>query len=222
MHQLFCHFQNPPRRFYQTNAAPSTILNGQVTMTILTVSFPAIALVSQLLRTSICNGFTVLSLFDGRRTSTHRTHRRHPSHPTSISTTFGEVNEDTCTSATHLCVGPQQLGTFEAITADDDPATRQVRFLDLSNHEPIAFEQAWSYQKQILQAHVERMSEVPTRSQFIPTKSEDEDDETTGVDTFIMLQHRPVYTLGTGSDPSFVLASNSDIPTVRMDRGGEV
>jgi lipoyl(octanoyl) transferase len=43
-----------------------------------------------------------------------------------------------------------------------------------------------------------------------------------GVDRVIFLQHEPVYTLGTGSDPSYILNSNSSVPVVRMDRGGEV
>jgi lipoyl(octanoyl) transferase len=44
-----------------------------------------------------------------------------------------------------------------------------------------------------------------------------------GVDRVLFLQHDPVYTLGTGSDPTFILESNSPtIPVVRMDRGGEV
>ncbi|KAL7527207.1 hypothetical protein ACHAWF_002075 [Thalassiosira exigua] len=43
-----------------------------------------------------------------------------------------------------------------------------------------------------------------------------------------MLQHDPVYTLGTASDPSFILgygendAKDGGIPIVRIERGGEV
>ena len=57
-------------------------------------------------------------------------------------------------------------------------------------------------------------------------------DRVMGRDTIVMLQHHPVYTLGTGSDESFVLSSskppNDDeipspsVPVIRMARGGEV
>jgi len=51
-----------------------------------------------------------------------------------------------------------------------------------------------------------------------------------GCDSIIILQHDPVYTLGTASDPTFIHGYNtdgingdkSDVPIVRIERGGEV
>ena len=47
-----------------------------------------------------------------------------------------------------------------------------------------------------------------------------------GADTIILVEHEPVYTLGTGSDISFILESQKSNqfvpPIVRIDRGGEV
>jgi lipoyl(octanoyl) transferase len=47
-----------------------------------------------------------------------------------------------------------------------------------------------------------------------------------GRDTILFVQHEPVYTLGSGSDESFILnnanSNTNEIPIVRMNRGGEV
>jgi len=42
------------------------------------------------------------------------------------------------------------------------------------------------------------------------------------LDTILVVQHEPVYTLGTASDPSFLLHNNSDIPMANIQRGGEI
>lgn len=42
-----------------------------------------------------------------------------------------------------------------------------------------------------------------------------------GIDTVFLLEHDPIYTLGTGSDETFILGTNPNVPTIRMDRGGE-
>ena len=120
----------------------------------------------------------------------------------------------------------------------------------------IDFETAWGYQRQILNEQMERLAIINSEkkkngnnedgmiiSSFLPTTMEEDDDKTkrstTGHrDTIIMLQHHPVYTLGTGSDEKFVKAlssvnnndndndnhnqSSPSVPVIRMDRGGEV
>jgi lipoate-protein ligase B len=123
-------------------------------------------------------------------------------------------------SSSKLFIGPQQLGEFEVLDITDSPASRRVPLLDYSaTGSPIPFETAWDWQKELLDNHVERISREIPASQFLDETTES---DPTGLDTVIMLQHAPVYTLGTGSDEKFVLFGESDVPVVRMDRGGEV
>lgn len=146
-------------------------------------------------------------------------------------------------------ISEQQLGTFEIIDTKESPSERKVALLDYttkkaspssSSSSLIAFDTAWGYQRQILDEQMKRLSLVCDHgsiSSFLPTI--DENDETKRIghrDTIIMLQHHPVYTLGTGSDENFVksLASSNhrsdhrthdtapSVPVIRMDRGGEV
>jgi hypothetical protein len=124
-------------------------------------------------------------------------------------------------STSKLFLGPQQLGEFEVLDITDSPASRRVPLLDYSatGSPIIPFETAWDWQKELLDNHVERLSREIPASQFLyETKKINQ----SGLDTVIMLQHAPVYTLGTGSDEKFVLYGKSDVPVVRMDRGGEV
>jgi lipoyl(octanoyl) transferase len=114
----------------------------------------------------------------------------------------------------------------------------------------IDFQDAWNVQKDLVQQHVDRLQRLDDESKsqedLCKTSSSlpssflhDNDDQTNvhcGVDTVILLQHAPVYTLGTASDESFILDQQQQndnlndndhnnkacIPTVRMDRGGEV
>jgi lipoyl(octanoyl) transferase len=111
----------------------------------------------------------------------------------------------------------------------------------------IDFQDAWNVQKDLVQQHVDRLQRLDDESTSQDHSStasssflKDNDDANNyihrGVDTVILLQHAPVYTLGTASDESFILDqqhindtvngtdhnSNACIPTVRMDRGGEV
>jgi len=129
----------------------------------------------------------------------------------------------------------------------------------LSSSSLIDFDTAWDYQKQILNEQLERLATISSDSKhgnndddnenissFLPTMDDDDDDDDLDKiknighrDTIIMLQHHPVYTLGTGSDDKFVksLSSSSNnnddddgksdnyipsVPVIRMDRGGEV
>jgi len=112
----------------------------------------------------------------------------------------------------------------------------------------VEFQTAWDWQKELMERHFTRLAAehqqqqqqqdvTNTRSQLSTSFLDPSVVNNGGVDTVIMLQHQPVYTLGTGSDEKFVLAgdgssgssssSNDDevrptVPTVRMDRGGEV
>lgn len=121
--------------------------------------------------------------------------------------------------STILHIGPQQLGEFEVLSFDaNEISERRVALLDYSGSPShIPFETAWDWQKDVLNEHVMRMTTDDGNSQFLTSET-----GTTGTDTVIMLQHQPVYTLGTGSDEKFVLGINENVPVVRMDRGGEV
>jgi lipoyl(octanoyl) transferase len=77
----------------------------------------------------------------------------------------------------------------------------------------IDFEAAWDCQKEIMNQHAERIDDGSYYS-FLMTDG--------GCDTVMMLLHDPVYTLGTGSDEKFVLSLSEHVPSIRMDRGGEV
>ncbi len=115
-------------------------------------------------------------------------------------------------------LSPQQLGEFEPLQMID-VSQRKVHLLDLLNDRPVMFEEAWDLQKSFHGAQVKRLVTLPGESQFL---SERIDDPTLGKDTIVLLQHQPVYTLGTGSDESFITSKSSIIPVVRIDRGGEV
>jgi lipoyl(octanoyl) transferase len=99
----------------------------------------------------------------------------------------------------------------------------------------IEYNAAWDIQKKLLQGQLDRLAaaadDVEAWSPFLQhrnnsiSNNEGAADAESGVDTVLFLQHEPVYTLGTGSDPLFVKdnnSGNSNIPVVWMDRGGEV
>jgi len=113
-------------------------------------------------------------------------------------------------------LAPQQLGSFEELTSlQEFQDERTVALLDWSAQGTVPFVAAWDYQKKIVDGHLERLSaeDGSDVSQFLVSESAE------GVDSVIFLQHDPVYTLGTGSDPNFILSDHVDV--VRMDRGGE-
>jgi lipoyl(octanoyl) transferase len=110
-------------------------------------------------------------------------------------------------------LSPQQLGTFESLVVDHQIDTRTVELFDWSGSDPITFQEGWDFQKDLLSSHLDRLK----------NQSPDDCDAATqfhGFDSVVMLQHSPIYTLGTASDPDFVLSS--EVEVVRMDRGGEV
>ena len=115
--------------------------------------------------------------------------------------------------------------------------------------DPIGFNDMWDVQKVLVQGQLDRTMEVMKLTkakaskggdeeeiakniaehhcQFLPHPSNPIQDDNTvvlGKDTIILLQHKPVYTLGTGSDPEFIKESglSSSIDVVRIERGGEV
>lgn len=146
--------------------------------------------------------------------TTHATGGRHADAATATTTTAGVLTE---------MISKQQLGSFEALEHIEGTEDRKVALLDFTSSDRIGFEEAWEFQKDVVSRHVRRMEGGGQRrrdSSFL--RLDDDDDPYDGCDTVIMLQHHPVYTLGTGSDEKFVLQSNDKVPVVRMDRGGEV
>jgi lipoyl(octanoyl) transferase len=141
-------------------------------------------------------------------------------------------------------------------TSEDEPNEEPLM------EEPlIDFQTAWNIQRKYLQEHMDRLGqEKETTTSTTSTRSKSTgfyvapppppagtavsassplQQQHHGVDRIIMLQHQPIYTLGTASDESFLLASsassgqapslnhknknnNDSIPVIRMDRGGEV
>ncbi|KAL3801288.1 hypothetical protein ACHAW5_000749 [Stephanodiscus triporus] len=98
------------------------------------------------------------------------------------------------------------------------------------------YHETWDLQKRLVDYQLARIGkrpkDPPLYCQFVPT-SDDMDGNATpphllGCDSIIIVQHDPVYTLGTASDPSFILGyddhDNYDnkIPIYRIERGGEV
>jgi len=128
------------------------------------------------------------------------------------------------TAALRAIQQQQQLGFFEKLQmSSEEVRERNVvveNWVGQSASKLTRFEYAWDVQRQLLQDHVQRLDDPTRSSSFLTTV---DGTGSSGVDRILMLEHQPVYTLGTASDPSFVLDSASgDIPIVRMDRGGEV
>ena len=107
-----------------------------------------------------------------------------------------------------LQLTPQQLGSFETLNITTDITLRNATLYDWSARNPIPFHEAWKLQQSIAEQHFHRIKAGTDQFQMEYG------------DTVLMLQHEPIYTLGTGSDPAFVLSGGVDV--IRMDRGGEV
>lgn len=146
-------------------------------------------------------------------------------------------------------LAPQQLGEFKPINLvgdysnegkDIDRSSRRVWFYDfISNQQTttIPYKEAWDLQKRLMEKQLSRIGkrpkDPPLYDQFIPLEVSDDEgsidnNSLMGCDSIIMLQHDPVYTLGTASDTSFIhdydenSSHQSRIPIVRIERGGEV
>lgn len=106
------------------------------------------------------------------------------------------------------------------------------------------YREVWKLQKRLVEHHLDRLrqdriekeenlstqhhepgSSFSTRVKVLSLDDEHEDSGQEN-DVILMLQHKPVYTLGTGSDERFILGdyknSNFPIDVVRIERGGEV
>lgn len=140
------------------------------------------------------------------------------------------------TTSFQLALQPQQLGEFEILElTTDERNQRRVRLHDLitsTNDEQIPYHEAWDMQKELVEQQLTRIGkrpkDPPLYDQFLP---HDLEDNRVGCDSIIILQHDPVYTLGTASDPAFIHENNDEnndnnkvpkVPIVRIERGGEV
>ena len=139
-------------------------------------------------------------------------------------------------------LAPQQLGEFKPINlvGDEekqiDRSTRRVWLYDFVSNaqedDKIPYEEAWDLQKRLMEQQLSRIGkrpkDPPLYDQFVPLHVDTKEASLAGCDSIIMLQHDPVYTLGTASDTSFIhdYDYNGDksslIPIVRIERGGEV
>jgi len=104
------------------------------------------------------------------------------------------------------------------------------------------YHEAWDLQKKLVEHQLARIGkrpkDPPLYDQFVPADADcdnfadgnESPSSSIGCDSIIMLQHDPVYTLGTASDPSFIRGNDeegtdgneNEIPIVRIERGGEV
>lgn len=143
----------------------------------------------------------------------------------------------------------QQLGEFRRLDVSRDNNHghgRYVRLYDFSSSDPIEYRSMWDVQKQLVNYHVERLKaefkkEIPDSQFLLPTSDSissssdkysytditQQDMAGKARDAVILLQHRPVYTLGTGSDPNYVKLDEEKlealgIDLIRIERGGEV
>jgi len=144
----------------------------------------------------------------------------------------------------------------DSVTIKQQQEERIVLLNDFSASKPIPYQSMWTMQKEFVNDHIDRIKKnefknnpqdgaplPPTVSQFssnVEYSFLDFDDGTEqysrvekGHDSIILLQHEPVYTLGTGSDSNFIKergtintgeksANGMEIDVVRIERGGEV
>lgn len=152
---------------------------------------------------------------------------------------------------TSLDVVQQGFGDFDPLNIVDrdmeDQANcfkinheeRVVQLIDFCASKPIPYQTMWAIQKKLVDGHIGRLRnkhkhQIP-ESQFLSNLEsfpfEQRNDITDGRDSIIFLQHKPVYTLGTGSDERFIKGygtknkienAEKEIDIVRIERGGEV
>lgn len=128
-------------------------------------------------------------------------------------------------------VSSQQLGFFEPLPVNREDGRRVVLENYVSDqHGPVEFQDAWNRQKQLLHQHIHRRQHRPDADSFLPDETT-VDPATCGCDHILFLEHTPIHTLGTASDERYLRTASSsssssttlrNIPTIRMDRGGEV
>ena len=172
---------------------------------------------------------------------------RPPSSSTALQITKQQLGEFEVLGVKQQTSGSDRYRTVQILdyctsSSDGSGATRSI--------DPIGFNDMWDVQKVLVQGQLDRTMEVMKLSkakaskvgdeeeivtnniaerhcQFLPQPSnpiQDDNAVALGKDTIILLQHKPVYTLGTGSDPDFIKESglSSSIDVVRIERGGEV
>jgi lipoyl(octanoyl) transferase len=138
------------------------------------------------------------------------------------------------------------LGEFDVLNVAADPCDRTLELYDYAALEPMGYQSAWDFQKELMEKQLARIaSEIAegsgglyTGKQFLGGANTgtngggggDEDGDR-GNDAVIMLQHEPVYTLGTGSDQGYIkdrteegggAGAGAGVDIVRIERGGEV
>ena len=142
----------------------------------------------------------------------------------------------------------QQLGEFKRLNIsynDDEDHGRYVRLYDFTSSDPIDYRSMWDVQKELVNCHVDRLKvefkQIEPDTQFLQPTDEfisfndvcncmdmvQADASGKSRDAIILLQHQPVYTLGTGSDPQYVKLDERKlealgIDLIRIERGGEV
>ena len=112
-----------------------------------------------------------------------------------------------------LCLAPQQLGSFETLGEEEyranDQGRRNVVLEDLvsESSERVAFNEAWDWQKHVMQEHFTRLNNNQNNfntEDTTPFLSSEEQLQTWdnegalppgGLDTFFILEHEAVYTL---------------------------
>jgi lipoyl(octanoyl) transferase len=120
-------------------------------------------------------------------------------------------------------IAPQQLGSFETLPRIDmvqRPLVRCRNFVG-SSSSPVDFEQAWQLQRAILDEQLRFLAANGGAAAKVKVPH-DGQQSSSSRDELILLEHNPVYTLGTASDEKFVTVAGGTVPVVRMDRGGEV
>ena len=128
---------------------------------------------------------------------------------------------------------------------DDDTVARRIVRLEryVSSSQPneqaqqpvlIPYHQGWERQQELWQRHA---NSIDTNNHHVNNDSSAKTTKNTATtgsgcssssnpchnDVILMLQHEPIYTLGTASDESFIHNNNDNaIPVQRINRGGEV
>jgi len=148
---------------------------------------------------------------------------------------------------TTLQVVQQGFGDFEFLKIAEKGSVKQeeriVLLHDFSRYKPIPYQTMWAMQKELVDGHIERLKDEfkqrTPESQFslnmelssLDLSANQHLHLSEGRDSIIFLQHEPVYTLGTGSDPKFIKGHGTknnienlakEIDVVRIERGGEV
>jgi hypothetical protein len=177
-------------------------------------------------------------------TSTHRLGKDHRARLYNVHRSKSSVKQPPRQGHHILHIAPQQLGEFEELSfangEEGRAITRNLRRVWLYDFvtstqqhsspdaRTIPYHEAWGLQKKLVEYQLERIGRLPKDpplyGQFVPDGNLGRP-YSLGCDSIIMLQHDPVYTLGTASDPSLILGydENDDkIPIVRIERGGEV